>query len=216
MNCAQRLQMCSYIIKRASPAWVRAIQSGSLSPSSLKRLANILPSSVTRQLSNKPIGSGTEGKIFPSFSGGGVGNSVIKRLHTPNEDKVRKLTSLFSSHKEVFPEVLKVLGGGKGYAMPKYNVSPPTGVLAGVKDLVGLGSGAKWREFLSYLKKNTTSSSSPINLTSRFDGMAPVAKKNMPYGMVMNGHKINDLSRYSNNIMFNNNGKPVIVDPYIS
>jgi hypothetical protein len=214
MNTSEKLFASFVMLKAASPAWVQALRKGLLSPPSVKRLAQGLPKETTRQISTKAIGRGAEGKILPSFSGGGVGESVIKLLHRPNELKVNKINELFSQHPSIFPEVTKVLKGGKGYAMPKYFTNPPTGLGASVKDLMGIGSGSKWRDFLTYLQSNAATRT-PIKLTSRFSGMAPVIKQNLPSELNLGKFNINDLSRYSNNVMFTRAGKPVIVDPFV-
>lgn len=214
MNTSEKLSASFDMIKSSSPAWVRALQQGLLSPSSIKRLAQELPKETTRQISDKVIGRGTEGKILPAFSGGGVGESVIKLLHNPDKLKINKLNQLFSQYPAIFPTLTKVLKEGKGYAMPKYFANPPSGLGESLKDLMGIGAGAKWRDFLSYLQSNAQSKI-PIKLTSRFSGIAPVVKKNLPSEISLGKFNINDLNRYSNNVMFTGTGKPVIVDPYI-
>ena len=200
------------MIKEAQPAWVRALQKG-LSAKSIARLTKELPQGVTRQISGTPIGRGSEGKIFPAFTGG-IGESVIKRFHSPNERKVEALKSLFSQHPEIFPTIVKSLPKGKGYIMPKYYDNPPVGIGETIKNMFGMGSGAKWSDFISYLKANAQTRF-PIRTPSRFSSMNPIIKAELPSELRLGNFKINDLSRYSNNVMFDRTGKPVIVDPYI-
>lgn len=76
-------------IKEAKPRWARELGNRAANPSvkpekiqkmqELKQqIADILPKGVTRQVQDKSIGRGHESAVFKGFTGGGVGDSVIK------------------------------------------------------------------------------------------------------------------------------------------
>lgn len=65
------------IVKSASPRWAKMLAGGGIK--NLERLAEGVPS-ATRQIGRAAIGAGSEGKVFPAFTGG-LGESVIKKFH---------------------------------------------------------------------------------------------------------------------------------------
>jgi len=94
------------MIKFASPRWAKMLMG--LSGPSKKRLANFLPKDSTRVV-GKELGRGVEGRVFPSFTGGGVGDTATKVFNdSPSFLYPPGLRPIPS------PELGKITGGGKG------------------------------------------------------------------------------------------------------
>jgi len=105
----------SSFIKKANTAYARAIGKNLLSATSKQRLANFLPTGVTRQTSRDVIGKGDEGMVLPSFTGGGVGDSVTKvftnlarypQLHDPKY--IMRRAQVMRARPDIFPHVWSV------------------------------------------------------------------------------------------------------------
>ncbi len=209
--------------KQATPAWVRALAKG-MSPQSIEKLTAALPTNKTRLLksiSGKPrmLGAGGEGRVYESFTGG-HGPSALKLISSKaspiNEKRIKAIENLFSSS-DVFPNILSVIRGGRGYAIPRLNPIPPKG--NALKEILSLPSSNKkqWLDFVQRFQKSTLN---PEKVS------IPAAKKyqsfragGLPNSATMQTAKgpvhISDITG-SGNIMFSPQGRPYLVDPYIS
>ncbi len=209
--------------KRATPAWVRALSKG-LSPKSIEKLTAGLPDNKTRLLKNtagkpKLLGAGGEGRVFESFTGqhGPSALKLISQKGSPRaENRVKAIENLFSSS-SIFPEILSTVRGGRGYAIPRLKPHPPaTNTL---KELLALPSSNK-KQWLDFVKRFQKSTLNPEHVSIpdaksygsfRAGGLPNAATMQTAKGPV----NIRDI-KGSGNIMFSPQGRPYLVDPYIT
>jgi hypothetical protein len=217
------LTLISGMNKQASPAWVRALAKG-MSLQNIEKLTAALPANKTRLLkdiSGKPrmLGAGGEGRVYESFTGG-QGPSALKLISSKaspiNEKRIKAIENLFSSS-DIFPNILSVIRGGRGYAIPRLNSIPPTS--NPLKEILSLPSSNKkqWLDFVQRFQKSTLN---PERVS------IPAAKRygsfragGLPNAATMRTAKgpvnISDIAG-SGNIMFSPQGRPYLVDPYIT
>jgi len=111
----------SLLVKEASPRWAKMMAQGKLSPQSILRLKDGL-SGGTRQIGNRALGSGAEGKMMPSFTPG-IGDTSTKVFYDlPHvSDKFGKMmTGPRGRQERMIPKritggdtgILDMLGGG--------------------------------------------------------------------------------------------------------
>lgn len=217
------LTLISGMTKQATPAWVRALAKG-MSTQSIEKLTAALPANKTRLLksiSGKPrmLGAGGEGRVYESFTGG-HGPSALKLISSKaapvNEKRIKSIENLFSSS-DIFPNVLSVIRGGRGYAIPRLNPIPPKG--NALKEILSLPSSNKkqWLDFVQRFQKSTLNPErvsipdAKRYQSFRAGGLPNTATMQTAKGPV----HISDIAG-SGNIMFSPQGRPYLVDPYIS
>jgi hypothetical protein len=218
-----KVNLISGTIKEATPAWVRALAGGGLSSASLKKLIQTLPENKTRLLksiNNKPklLGAGGEGRVYESFTGG-HGPSAIKLISTrpsaANEKRIDSIKNLFSSS-DIFPQVLSTIRGGRGYAIPRLQPLPPTS--NSLKELMSLPSSNKkqWLDFVNRFQKSTLEPERvSIPDAKRFGNYNAGGLPNTALMQTAKGPvDVSDI-KGSGNIMFNQTGRPYLVDPWI-
>jgi hypothetical protein len=218
-----KINLISGMTKQASPAWVRALAKG-MSPKSIEKLTAALPANKTRLLKDmagkpKLLGAGGEGRVYESFTGG-QGPSALKLISSKaspaNEKRIKAIENLFSSS-SIFPSILSTVRGGRGYAIPRLLSNPPPG--KALQELLGTASSNKkqWLDFVNRFQKSTLEPGRvSISDAKRFGNYNAGG---LPNSAVMQTAKgpvaIGDI-KGSGNIMFNQTGRPYLVDPYIT
>jgi hypothetical protein len=219
----ETLTLISGMNKQATPAWVRALAKG-MTPKNIEKLTAGLPADKTRLLKNtagkpKLLGAGGEGRVFESFTGG-RGPSALKLISQKGspraENRVKDIENLFSSS-SVFPEILSTIRGGRGYAIPRLNSAPPKPNV--MKEILSLPSSNKkqWLDFVQRFQKSTLNPSH-VSIPDaksfgsfRAGGLPNTASMRTSKGPV----NIRDI-KGEGNIMFSPQGRPYLVDPYIT
>ena len=221
---AAKINLISGMAKEATPAWVRALAKGGLSKGNIEKLITSLPADKTRLLkniNNKPklLGAGGEGRVYESFTGG-HGPSALKLLSARpsalNESRVEAVKNLFSSS-DIFPQILATIRGGRGYAIPRLNPLPaPVNPL---KELLSLPSSNKqqWMDFVKRFQKATLEPGKvSIPDAKRFGSYGAGGLPNTALMRTAKGPAdVSDI-KGSGNVMFNQTGRPYLVDPWIN
>lgn len=219
----ETLTLISGMNKQATPAWVRALAKG-LSPKSIEKLTAGLPANKTRLLKNvkgkpKLLGGGGEGTVYESFTGkhGPSALKLISQKGSPRAEKrVESIKNLFSSS-SIFPEILSTIRGGRGYAIPRLNAAPPKPNV--LKEILSLPSSNKkqWLDFVQRFQKSTLNPER-VSIPEaksfgsfRAGGLPNTAGMQTTKGPV----NIRDI-KGEGNIMFSPQGRPYLVDPYIT
>lgn len=138
MHDAIKLACSLYLVKQATPRWAKML--AGLSDAARARLATYLPAGKTRII-GKEFDRGAEGAIFPSFTGGGVGETVTKVFYdrpalmaigpvpelgritggsagikkTLGNVDVATRAELMKNHPKIFPEIYST--NPRGYTM---------------------------------------------------------------------------------------------------
>lgn len=218
-----KVNLVSGMKKSATPAWVRALATGKITPANISKLTALLPAGKTRLLKNlkgKPkfLGAGGEGKVYESFTGqhGPSALKIISQKASPRgEKRIKDIKNLFSSS-DIYPEILSTISGGRGYALPKLMHNPP--VSNPLKEIFGTATSNK-KQWMDFVKRFQQASLDPegVNIANakRFGsygagGLPRTSKIRTAAGPV----HIADITG-SGNIMFNSSGRPYLVDPWI-
>ena len=219
----RKVNLVSGMKKSATPAWVRALATGKITPDSISKLTALLPAGKTRLLKNlkgKPkfLGAGGEGKVYESFTGqhGPSALKIISQKGSPRAEKrIEDIKNLFSSS-DIYPDILSTIRGGRGYAMPRLLHNPPSG--NAFNELLGTPSSNKkqWLDFVNRFQKSTLEPEKVyIPNAKRFGSYAAGGLPNTALMRTAKGPvAISDI-RGSGNIMFNQSGRPYLTDPYI-
>jgi hypothetical protein len=218
-----KVNLISDMKKSASPAWVRALTAGKLSANNIAKLTKLLPEGKTRLLKDvkgkpKLLGAGGEGRVYESFTGqhGPSALKILSQKGSPRAEKrIEAIKNLFSSS-DIYPEILSSVSG-RGYAMPRLLSSPPTG--KAIKEILGTPSSNKkqWLDFINRFQKSTLNPERvSIPNAKRFGSYAAGGLPNTALMRTAKGPvAISDITG-SGNIMFNQSGRPYLIDPYIS
>jgi len=219
----ETLTLISGMNKQATPAWVRALAKG-MTPKNIEKLTAGLPANKTRLLKNtagkpKLLGSGGEGSVFESFTGqhGPSALKLISQKGSPRaEYHVNAIENLFSSS-SIFPEILSTVRGGRGYAIPRLQPHPPA--TNAFKELLALPSSNKkqWLDFVKRFQKSTLNPDSvSIPDAKRYGSYGAGGLPRAVFMPTAKGPVHVDDIKGSGNIMFSPQGRPYLVDPYVS
>lgn len=219
----RKVNLISGMKKSATPAWVRALAAGKITPANIAKLTALLPAGKTRllkDLKGKPkfLGAGGEGDVYESFTGK-YGPSATKLISQQGSKKlerhIARIKNLFSSS-DIFPEIISTIRGGRGYTLPLLFNNPPKS--NALKEILGTPSSNK-KQWLDFVKRFQRVSLEPEKVS------IPEAKRygsygaaGLPFTSKINTHigpvSIGDI-KGSGNIMFNSSGRPYLVDPWI-
>ena len=136
MNASAQLQAA--MVKRANPAWAKAVARG-LSSEAQEALAKFLPPGVTRQIGKARLGGGTEADVMRGFTGG-AGPSALKNFASQTYPELRKgapptqTAPWIGAQIEgmnMFPDIFAHVyhPTRAGYAMELLSHKPPPGVV---------------------------------------------------------------------------------------